>query len=230
MRHIKEGFHKGGRVVKPQGVVIEASGMADPRSMQKLLTESRLNDFFHVAGVTAIVDPGVLMKLLLVLPNIKGQIQTADMILFNKIDLHSPEMVDKVTEKVRSINPNAQVMHCSQCDIDVELILRNGSSKAIKLGNVDYSRCKDPNYANETIRFQEKVELKALLDLLPESVEGLYRVKGYIQTTDGWFFIDWSEGGLHYESSPPQSVSGLTVIWNAVVDPAIIGHLRYLAF
>lgn len=101
MRRIEEGFDIDGQVVKPHGVVIEASGMADPRSMQKLLTESHLDQSFHVAGVTAIVDPGVLMKLLLVLPNIKGQIQVADLIILNKIDLRSPETIAKIREKVR---------------------------------------------------------------------------------------------------------------------------------
>ena len=230
MRRISEGIHFNGAVVKPQGVVIEASGMADPRSMHKLLTESHLNQFFHVAGITAIVDPGVLMKLLLVLPNIKGQIQSADLIIFNKIDLHSPETVDGVTDRVRSINPNAQIMHCTHCDVDIERILCNGSSEAVKLGNAGYTKCQDPNFDRETIRFRKKIELKELLELLSGNVEGLYRAKGCVETSEGWFFVEWSEGGVSHESSPPQAQSNLNVIWNPAADPPIIGELRYLAF
>ncbi len=228
MRRIREGFHVGGRIVKPQGVVIEASGMADPRSIHKLLTESHLNEYFHVAGVTAVVDPGVMMKLLLVLPNIKGQIQSADLIIFNKIDLHSPEMIERVEEKVRAINPQAEIIRCMQCEVDPERILRNGLSEAAKILNVDYTRCKDPHYANETIRIHKKIALSALLELLPPEVEGLYRVKGYIETDAGWFLINWSEGGLTYAPSGPQSASALTVIWSASAEPAVIGALRHL--
>ena len=61
----------------PGGIVIEASGMADPRSMRRLLAESGLDARFHVAGVTAVVDPGTVLKLLSVLPNIRGQIESA---------------------------------------------------------------------------------------------------------------------------------------------------------
>ena len=229
MRRLSEGIPVNGNLVKPAGVVVEASGMADPRSIKKLLAESHLNDLFHVAGVTAIVDPGVLMKLLLVLPNIKGQIQTADLILFNKIDLHNPETVDKVTRKVRAINPHAQVMHCTQCNVDTNLILKDGESESVKLEDADYSKCRDPHYANETIRFSSEVELKALLACLPDNAEGLYRAKGYVKTTDGWLYVDWSEGGLTYKPSQPQSDSALTVIWSPETDSPLIGNLRYLA-
>ena len=143
MRRISEGVNINGDIVKPQGVVIEASGMADPRSIRKLLTESHLDQVFHVAGITAIVNPGVLMKLLLVLPNIKGQIQSADLIVFNKIDLHAPETVDGVTDRVRSINPDARVIHCTYCDVDTEMILCNGSSESVKLESAGYTMCQD---------------------------------------------------------------------------------------
>lgn len=230
MRRIKEGFHISGRVVRPQGVVIEASGMADPRSMRKLLAESHLNEFFHVAGVTAVVDPGVLMRLLLVLPNIKGQIQSADLILLNKTDLRSPEMIEKVREKVHAINPQAGIIECMQCDVDPELILRDGNSAAVKMVDAEYERCKDPHFANETLRFQQKIALQDLVDILPAEIEGLYRVKGYIQTADaGWIIVDWSEGGLAYQPTLPQATSELTVIWSGAADPLVIGALRYLA-
>lgn len=135
MQRIEEGFRVEGQIVRAQGVVIEASGLADPRSMRKLLTENRLDDYFHVAGVTAVVDPGLLMKLLLVLPNIKGQIQAADLIIFNKIDLRSPARIDKIREKVRAINPHAEIIECVGCDIDPALVLRGGNSET--MGIVD---------------------------------------------------------------------------------------------
>ncbi|MFA7174424.1 MAG: GTP-binding protein [Kiritimatiellia bacterium] len=135
MRRIKDGFHIGGRIIRPQGVVIEVSCLADPRSMRKLLAESHLDDFFRVAGVTVVVDPGFLMRLLLILPNIKGQIQAADLILFNKIDLRPPAMIEKVREKVRTINPQAEIIACVQCDVAPELILWDENSETVK--NVD---------------------------------------------------------------------------------------------
>jgi len=104
LRRIIDGVPgRDGVVFQPEGVVIEASGMADPRSMRRLLVESGLDHLFHVAGVTAVVDPGTLMKLLLVLPNIRGQVESADLVLLNKSDLHLPEAIEKVQNKIRSL-------------------------------------------------------------------------------------------------------------------------------
>ena len=114
LRRVSEGVPaRDGTLVRPEGVVVEASGMADPRSMRRLLAESGLDARFHVAGVTAVVDPGTLMKLLLVLPNIRGQIESADLILLNKTDLHAPETVAAVRTKLASINPHAAVIRCT---------------------------------------------------------------------------------------------------------------------
>lgn len=124
MRKISEGLLVGDEMVLPAAVVIEASAIADPRSMGKLLRESGLDQNYHLAGVTAIINPGLLMKLLLLLPNIKGQIQCADLILFNKIDLHAPEVVNLVTDWVLAINNRARVVQCSHCDVDPALILK----------------------------------------------------------------------------------------------------------
>ncbi|MDA3925150.1 MAG: hypothetical protein PF904_10680 [Kiritimatiellae bacterium] len=230
MKKISAGVNVGGEMVQPGGVVIEASGMADPRSMSKLLAESRLDQSYHVAGVTAIVDPGVLVKLLLVLPNIKGQIQSADLILFNKIDLHSPEMVDSVTDRVRSINNNARVMHCTHCDVDPDLILKGGGSESLNLLDADYNKCKDPHYEREALAFKGKVALSDLVALFNGPLDGLYRVKGYVECNEGWYFVEWSEGGLSHQAALPQPTSTLTVIWNPAIDSLVVGQLRYLAF
>lgn len=229
MKKISDGVSVGGEVVMPGGVVIEASGMADPRSMSKLLSESGLDKSYYVAGVTAIVDPGVLMKLLLVLPNIKGQIQSADLIFFNKIDLHSSEMIDKVTEKVRIINPNARVMYCSYCDIDPELVLKWGGSEAVKLADADYNKCKDPHFEREALAFESKPPLKEILDELSGETEGLYRVKGCVECEDGWYFVEWSEGVLSHQLTEKHLGSILTLIWNPENEPPAIAKFRYLA-
>ena len=111
LTRVSEGIPmRTGEILRPQGVVIEASGMADPRSMRRLLQESGLDKQYHVAGVTTVVDPGILMKLLLVLPNIRGQIESADLILLNKTDLHAPETIAKVREKIVLLNPSARIV------------------------------------------------------------------------------------------------------------------------
>jgi G3E family GTPase len=217
-----------GEILQPQGVVIEASGMADPRSMKRLLQESGLDKRFHVAGVTTVVDPGILMKLLLVLPNIRGQIESADLILLNKTDLHAPETIAKVQEKIETINPIARIVRCTQGNISPDIILADGLSARIEQMDVAFGLCKDPNFEREVVTFDAPMSTASLKDLFAGAEDGLYRAKGSIRTTEGWLYLDWSAGRLTLEPCPPAPSSTLVLIWNPATGISLLSHLRAL--
>lgn len=229
LRRVSDGIPwRDGSVSRPDGVVIEASGMADPRSLRRLLAESGLEACFHVAGVTAVVDPGTLMKLLLVLPNIRGQIESADLILLNKTDLHAPEVIDKIRCKLAAINPHATVIRCVRGEVDPAIILADGVSE--RAGQVDaaFGLCKDPRFERETVQFQNPLDLAGLRAVFAEAEEGLYRAKGTVLTTEGWRTVDWSAGMLTIEASPPATRSALVLIWNPATGGKAARRLRGL--
>ena len=198
----------------PEGVVIEASGMADPRSMRRLLTESGLDARFHVAGVTAVVDPGTVLELLSVLPNIRGQIESADLVLLNKTDVHSTAAIEKVRDAIGAINPHAAVIRCERCAVDPEILLADGVPSRAEQVDAAFGLCRDARYEREVVAFRNPVRLQALCEAIVSAGEGLYRVKGFVETTEGWTYLDWSAGALSSEDAEPQPASMLAMIWN----------------
>lgn len=203
--------------------------MADPRSMRRLLSESGLDARFHVAGVTAVVDPGTLMKLLLVLPNIRGQIESADLILLNKTDLHAPATIEKVREKLVAINPHATVIRCTHGSVDPAIILADGVSARVDEVDAAFGLCKDPRFERETLQFQKPLDLAALRGLFAEADDGFYRAKGFVLTTNGWVYLDWSAGVLDIRMVMiPAPVSALVAIWNPAFSGGVVGKLRAL--
>jgi len=229
LSRVSEGIPMpSGEILHPQGVVIEASGMADPRSMRRLLQESGLDKRFHLAGVTTVVDPGILMKLLLVLPNIRGQIESADLILLNKTDLHSPETIAQVREKIALINPSARLVRCTYGNIAPDLLLADGQAARIAEMDTAFGLCKDPNFEREVVTFESPVNTDRLITLFAESGDSLYRAKGFIQTTDGWVYLDWSADRLTLEPCPPAPSSSLILIWNPATATSFIAQLRAL--
>ena len=198
----------------PEGVVIEASGMADPRSMRRLLAESGLDTRYHVAGVTAVVDPGTVMKLLLVLPNIRGQIEAADLVLLNKADLHSAATIGKVRDKIVAINPRATVIRCERCAVDPAILLADGVLPRAEQVDAAFGVCRDLRYEREVVVLPDPVRLRDLCEAVAAAGDGLYRVKGFVKTTGGWKYLDWSAGVLSSEAAEPHPVSALAMIWN----------------
>ena len=230
LRRIADGIPaRDGAIFQPEGVVIEASGMADPRSMRRLLSESGLDALFHVAGVTAVVDPGTLMKLLLVLPNIRGQIETADLILLNKSDLHTHETIEKVLKKLQCINPYATVIRCSQGTVDPLIVLADGVSARATEVDAAFGVCKDPRYEREIVTFPYPVDFDSLVSAFDGSLDELYRAKGSVLTTRGWNQIDWSAGNLSVEERSTGDVSSLVLIWNPANISNVAKRLHELA-
>ena len=215
LRRVSDGLPGAdGAIVQPEGVVIEASGIADPRSMRRLLAESGMDARFHVAGVTAVVDPGTLMKLLLVLPNIRGQIESADLILLNKTDLHAPATIEKVRGKLRAINPHATLIRCMRGEVDPALVLADGVSRRAEQVDAAFGLCRDPRFEREVVVFQHPVDLQALCDRVTSAGEGLYRAKGFVCAAGGWKYLDWSAGVLTLEDAAPGGTSALALIWD----------------
>jgi G3E family GTPase len=212
---LSDGFpDRDGAIVRPGGVVVEASGMADPRSLRRLLSESGLDRRFHVAGVTAVVDPGTLMKLLLVLPNIRGQIETADLVLLNKTDLHAPEAVEKVGRRLAAINPHATVIRCVRGAVDPAIILADGVSARAAQVDAAFGLCKDPHFEREVLEFLRPLDTVRLREAFAAADEGFYRAKGFVLTEQGWLHLEWSAGRLELEPSAPSGSSSLVMIWN----------------
>lgn len=230
LRRVSEGVPaRDGTLVRPEGVVVEASGMADPRSMRRLLAESGLDARFHVAGVTAVVDPGTLMKLLLVLPNIRGQIESADLILLNKTDLHAPETVAAVRTKLASINPHAAVIRCTHGAVEPSVVLADGTSARAAQVDAAFGLCRDPHYERETLLFSRPVPLEALRGTFDGAGEGFYRAKGQVLSDAGWVYVDWSGGRLSVEPCAPAGGSALVLIWNPQGGARAAQRLRELA-
>ena len=219
---------RDGVVFQPDGVVVEASGMSDPRSAYRLLAESGLEARFHVAGITTVVDPGMLIKLLLVLPNIRGQIESADLILLNKTDLHTPEMIAKVRKMLAAINPQATVLRCVRGAVEPSVILTDGVSARAAQVDAAFGLCMDPHYDRETLEFAKPLDLNSLRTAFDTADAGFYRAKGFVLTTGGWFHVEWSAGELQLAPSTPAPVSALVTIWNPSLRSVTASRLRKL--
>ncbi len=221
LRRVADGMpDRDGALCQPEGVVIEASGVADPRSLRRLLDESGLSARFHVAGVTAVVDPGTLAKLLLVLPNIRGQVECADLILVNKADLHAPEGVAKLCERLAAINPQAAIIRCERCGVDPALVLADGVSARAAGLDAAFGACRDPRFGCEALTFGGPVAADAVREALAAAGEGLYRAKGFVLTAEGWAYLDWSGGVFEARGTGPASASALMLIG----APAAVGE------
>ncbi|WP_434053781.1 MAG: GTP-binding protein [Roseibium sp.] len=185
---------------KPDHIVIESSGVADPNNVYRAFLQPEIRTSILLDGVITIVDaeqflaiPDKEMKLA------SEQIEGGDLILLNKVDLVTDATIEKAKAQIWSLNKSAQVLTTSNCVVPVEALLGVETSEEHRtelhqevLGEKhfasgqpvhDHSHHKE---AFETFSFTSTRPLrlgllnKVLNKLPPE----LFRAKGFIYATD----------------------------------------------
>lgn len=199
-----------------EGVVIEASGMANPLSVEKLIRETRLDGRFALASVVAIVDPKTFPVLVQTLPTIIDQLRAADVVLLNKTDLATPEELRRTREELARIRPDIVAHYVHHCDIDLEVF----APHTMKGFDADYAPCVDPNYARFTLELTKPVDIRALGDALTHFGSELYRAKGFVTDSGGEMrYIDFASGRLTVGTAGYAGKGALAIIVAASAVP-----------
>ena len=181
------------------GVVVETSGIADPRVVGRMLSETRLDREYELGASVCVVDPGSFLELVEALPNIRGQIEAGTVALVNKADLYSEPVLRETEQMLLRINPSIRVARTQHCRTDLNVFAVD-ADRPLAGDEGDYAVCTDPNYALATIEPPEYVDHKRLLSNLRGWVGEVYRVKGFVRTSEGEYrYIDVSAGVISSE-------------------------------
>ncbi|MCF7816667.1 MAG: GTP-binding protein [Kiritimatiellales bacterium] len=189
-----------------EGVVIEASGMADPRVIADMLKETGLGDYFELANIVSIVEPRSFLRLIHTLPNIIHQVEAADIVLLNKCDLYGGEKLAEMETAIRNIKPAANIVRCVHAEVDFP-IFGGGIDHGMLHG--EYAKCRDPRFASFSTIFDHPVDPAVVEKLILGNEDSIYRVKGYLQTLEGPVYFDYSKAGFSISPSGPKKEYGL---------------------
>jgi G3E family GTPase len=176
-----------------EGIIIEASGMANPKVIETMLKETKLEQIYTLCNIITVIDPASFHKLRHTLPNIIDQVESSDIIIINKSDLHSQHDLNKTELSVRGINQMAEIIYSSFGDTEFALFADNNYTRNLQ---GEYAPCKDPNYNSCTIKFDSDINIEALTNQILEIKSELYRVKGFIPADGKSYYFDYSASGI----------------------------------
>lgn len=180
------------------GLVIEASGIADPKVVGRMLEETRLDRRYRLTSVVSIVDPGSFLALRETLPNITAQIEASHMAIINKIDLFGEDRLAEVEAALREINPEIETMRAESCKVDLDLFAPRATRKV----SGRYAPCADPHYARMVLRTEGSVDVGRLLSRIRDASADIYRAKGFVFTGDQTLRVDVSAAGVTTYPAP----------------------------
>lgn len=127
---LTEGLKEILHTLNPDRILIETTGVADPIDVVDALTHPELYDRLDLRGIVSVVDASRFLDLNSRLSStgslvktIRNQVKYADLLLLNKIDLTTADVLDKVEQKLRELNPHAPIHSTIQGDMDLSRLL-----------------------------------------------------------------------------------------------------------
>ncbi|MFZ5670025.1 MAG: CobW family GTP-binding protein [Pseudomonadota bacterium] len=185
------------RPERPQCVLLEASGVADPMAIAATFNDPDLSHLIRLDSITCVVDAEQVFAS----PELESlklwQIAAADLLILNKIDLVTADHRARVRAWLDSRFHRYRLIEASRCDVPLALVLSAGRFDALRFGGEGEGAlpraCAGPDcpdhgahrhrdfsvWSYETDRPLDQEALRQAAGRLPTSI---YRCKGVLRT------------------------------------------------
>lgn len=178
-------------------VIVETSGMANPFPLKKILLDLKrtTESHYHYQGMIALVDPESFLDLVEDIHAVEEQIIASQRVIINKIDVADKQTLSRIREKVRQLNPDADIVETSYARVDG---LLEASMPPVSLASP-----LDKNFVKRSVKEPYPRPGQYIIttgeSLTPERVEAFVReilpdalrVKGIVRDAErGCFYVD----------------------------------------
>jgi len=188
-------------------LVVEASGIANPSAIDKLLHETQMDKIYKLGRIISMADATTLPKILKTLPAAKSQLSASDYVLLNKCDLHSEDVLFE-TEQLISKYTSAPIERVSYAKFKDGLL--DSTKTSMLEGQMSF--CVDPAFAHHHIVFQGNVDLDYLNSIFTSHIDEIYRAKGTLNVNGDFVMYDFSSGRVDVKVSIGKSQNEIVII------------------
>ncbi len=179
-------------------LVLETTGLADPLPIAWTFSRPGLGEAFRVDAIVAVVDAAHLDRALGEAPEARLQIERADLLVLNKLDLVA-DAGAAAAARVEELNPRAPVLRAQHGRVAWDLVLDAGlGAGAAEARDTEHHH---PSFETWTFRCESALSEEGLEDLLYELPRSVFRVKGLV-LTDGegpWTLVNAVAGRFELE-------------------------------
>ncbi|MER7575691.1 GTP-binding protein [Streptomyces sp. NPDC126514] len=166
-------------------IVIEASGLAEPQELVRMVLASELPGIVY-GGLVEVVDAAEFDATRARHPEIDRHLALADLVVVNKLDRVAEP--DRLVPRVRELARRAAVVPAVHGRIDPEFLFdcRPGEERVGQLSFDDLHEHDDhaghlhTGYDSVSFVSGQPLDPRALMRFLDSRPEGLYRIKGYV--------------------------------------------------
>ncbi|GHG37352.1 cobalamin biosynthesis protein CobW [Deinococcus indicus] len=172
------------REQKPDAVVVELSGVADPTPVLTTLLERSVRAAFRVTTLVAVVDARHALQTLREHPEAARQLAYANVVVLNKTDQADPALLDHAQGVLRGVNPLADIKRVERGQVDADALLARDDFDPRVLDGVDARAAHTPGLKSFTLRADRPLDpyrwQRFMTDFLLSRPAEVLRAKGFL--------------------------------------------------
>ncbi|WP_295822372.1 GTP-binding protein [uncultured Deinococcus sp.] len=172
------------REQRPDAVVVELSGVADPTPVLTTLLERSVRAAFRVTTLVAVVDARHALLTLREHPEAARQLAYANVVVLNKTDLADPARLQHAEDILRGVNPLADIRRVEHGQIDADALLGRDDFDPRVLDGVDDRAQHTLGLKSFTLRADRPLDPYAwqrfMTDFLLSRPSEVLRAKGFL--------------------------------------------------
>jgi G3E family GTPase len=180
--------------VHPDLIIVETTGVAEPDALmfdiQENLPQVRLD------GVVTVADADAMVRYPHLGQTGRVQIEAADIIVLNKVDLVAAEQVAEVTTRLRQLNEDAPILPTQRCRVDPDVLF--GLAQAHEVSPPQHRHQFDiESFSYASAATLERNCFEALVEGLSPTVA---RAKGFVRFAKGTYLFNYVAGRWDLEA------------------------------
>ncbi len=202
---------------QPELILVEATGVADADTLayevQENLPQVRLDSVIHIIDAYASIEHPEIGY------TARSQLQQADILLINKIDLVEPAAFEGIERQVRQYNNRALLLRCIRGNVERQVLFGlNMPPRELPRPHRPGARLESFAYATD--RSLDRARFAQLIAGLPPEV---YRAKGFVRLDGDPYLFNYVAGRMDLEEFPADTIQlvfigpRLTLIREAIV-------------
>ncbi len=205
--------------VRPNFLVVEATGVAQPGEILDILFELPQSEFIRLGGLITVVDAGFFEARKVLASFYDNQIRFADILILNKADQVEANTLEGIHALLREMNPGSILVTARYCAVEPSLLFDTyyGDEKrhphaTERHGDHDSPHHEKGGFQSFSFKDQAPLNRKKLVDFLESLPPTLFRLKGWVRFTDASAFLDFTGGRYRIEPVDNQHATALAFV------------------
>ncbi|NQT58921.1 MAG: GTP-binding protein [Bacteroidetes bacterium] len=202
---------------------VEASGLAKPAPLIEIMqfADKKTQGNIEYKGMICVIDASRFEILSQTLLTIEEQIRYSNTFIINKTDLVEPEVIGRITKRIKELKPGAAIALTSFGEVDRDFL--NMDFSPILIEKFDAEKYQGWGDEGRPIPVKivpaKPVSFDSLESFITTIAPKSFRLKGFVETEDkGLVFVDCVADMIHIEpfytsDIDTQPKPGLTVIF-----------------